>query len=199
MARGCGDSEDHAVLLCNLLLGFGLDAFVIVGVNSEGAHAWVMTRTPSDTGSKPKITFWESLTGTKIDSDDPRAHRLYSKVGCVFNHQTFFANIQADDRCVNTNWNLKDEYSWKAMDPGYINIIKPNSICAYLMPSPLGDIGSEEKMLENILKDKVGGYRSSELHLGTTWDNSLGYLLSTALVNYETERIGGYTFAADEF
>jgi len=45
MARACGDSEDHAVLLCNLLLGFGLDAFVIVGINSEGSHAWVMTRT----------------------------------------------------------------------------------------------------------------------------------------------------------
>lgn len=77
MARGCGDSEDHAVLLCNLLLGFGLDAFVVVGINSEGSHAWVMTKTQSDTGGKPKITFWESLTGMKIESDDPRAHRLF--------------------------------------------------------------------------------------------------------------------------
>jgi centrosomal protein CEP76 len=42
--QGCGDSEDHAVLLCNLLLGFGLDAYVIVGTNSEGSHAWVLTR-----------------------------------------------------------------------------------------------------------------------------------------------------------
>ena len=44
LSRGCGDSEDHAVLLCNLFLGFGLDAYVVVGTNSEGSHAWVMTR-----------------------------------------------------------------------------------------------------------------------------------------------------------
>jgi len=47
LARGCGDSEDHedhAVLLCNLLLGFGLDTYVCVGTNGEGSHAWVMQR-----------------------------------------------------------------------------------------------------------------------------------------------------------
>eukprot|EP00352_Strombidinopsis_acuminata_P009302 CAMPEP_0176377198 /NCGR_PEP_ID=MMETSP0126-20121128/28715_1 /TAXON_ID=141414 ORGANISM="Strombidinopsis acuminatum, Strain SPMC142" /NCGR_SAMPLE_ID=MMETSP0126 /ASSEMBLY_ACC=CAM_ASM_000229 /LENGTH=86 /DNA_ID=CAMNT_0017738929 /DNA_START=178 /DNA_END=438 /DNA_ORIENTATION=- len=42
LSRGCGDSEDHAVLLCNLLL----DAYVCVGTNSEGSHAWVLTRDP---------------------------------------------------------------------------------------------------------------------------------------------------------
>ena len=42
LARGCGDSEDHAVLLCNLLLGFGLDVYVCVGTNGEGSHAWVL-------------------------------------------------------------------------------------------------------------------------------------------------------------
>lgn len=44
LARGCGDSEDHAVLLCNLLTGFGLDVYVVVGTNGEGSHAWVMQR-----------------------------------------------------------------------------------------------------------------------------------------------------------
>lgn len=29
--QGAGDVEDHAVLLCSLLLGFGMDAFVCVG------------------------------------------------------------------------------------------------------------------------------------------------------------------------
>ena len=44
LARGCGDAEDHAVLLCNLLIGFGLDAYVAVGTNGEGSHAWVVER-----------------------------------------------------------------------------------------------------------------------------------------------------------
>ena len=44
-----GDCEDHAVLLCSLLLGFGLDAYVcIVGTvidnnENERDHLWVLT------------------------------------------------------------------------------------------------------------------------------------------------------------
>jgi len=123
MARGCGDSEDHALLLCNLLLGFGLDAFVCVGTNGEGSHAWVLTRTAVDRGHK--IQFWESLTGQKMDYDDPRAHRLFRTIGCVFNHKSFFANVQADDRVVNTNWKFEDEFMWKAMQASYINLLPP--------------------------------------------------------------------------
>jgi centrosomal protein CEP76 len=67
LARGCGDSEDHAVLLCNLLIGFGLDAYVCVGTNGEGSHAWVLQRqmraTQACVKQKPIITCWESLTG----------------------------------------------------------------------------------------------------------------------------------------
>lgn len=56
LARGCGDSEDHAVLLCNLLLGFGLDVNVAVGTNGEGSHAWVLQRQAqvSASGNKQK-------------------------------------------------------------------------------------------------------------------------------------------------
>ena len=53
--------------------------------------------------------------------DDPRVHRFYRTVGCVISNKAFFANIQADDRVVNTKWNLEDQYEWKAMNPSYIN------------------------------------------------------------------------------
>lgn len=54
-----GDCEDHANLLCSLLLGFGLEAFVCVGTKAKGVpHSWVMT-----CGTDGTITFWESLTG----------------------------------------------------------------------------------------------------------------------------------------
>ena len=53
------DAENHATLLCSLLLGFGLDAYVIVGTKAKGIpHAWVMTL-----GTDGLVTFWESLTG----------------------------------------------------------------------------------------------------------------------------------------
>lgn len=62
LSRGCGDSEDHAVLLCNLLLGYSLEAYICLGTNSEGAHAWVLTKSMIES-SKKKVQFWESLTG----------------------------------------------------------------------------------------------------------------------------------------
>jgi len=67
------------------------------------------------------------------------------------------------------------------------------------MPPTISNIPFEEKAIEGLLKDRIGGLRKKESDLATTWDGQLGYLLSTALANYETERIGGFTFAADEF
>ena len=60
------DCEDHSLLLCSLLLGFGLNAFVCVGCKKGGvAHTWVMTVAPD--GS---VTFWESLTGERLLSQE---------------------------------------------------------------------------------------------------------------------------------
>lgn len=58
------DCEDHAVLLCSLLLGFGLNAYVCVGTKAKGAaHTWVMTISPEG-----EVTFWESLTAHRYSA-----------------------------------------------------------------------------------------------------------------------------------
>ncbi len=38
-----GSVEDHCHLLCSLLLGMGLRAYVCVGSTSKGEHSWVLT------------------------------------------------------------------------------------------------------------------------------------------------------------
>ncbi len=45
LAEGRGTVQDHATLLCSLFLGFGLDAYVVLGSCTDGAHCWVLTRT----------------------------------------------------------------------------------------------------------------------------------------------------------
>lgn len=102
LTKGYGDVEDHAVLLAGLLLGFGLDAYVCIGSSGEGPHAWVITL-------GERITFWETINGQRLLHDDPRIHRYYRKIGCVFNHKHFYANIQLDDIVANTNWDLDNE------------------------------------------------------------------------------------------
>ena len=55
------DVEDHCCLLCSLLLGYGLEAYVCLGTKTSGhAHSWVVT-----IGNEGGVTFWESLTGQR--------------------------------------------------------------------------------------------------------------------------------------
>jgi hypothetical protein len=82
-----GNVEDHSVLLCNLLLGWGLDAFVATGTIFSAAkaaaglgkahsggktainirpHIWVVTIDHIDEKST-KVTHWESLTGSQFE------------------------------------------------------------------------------------------------------------------------------------
>lgn len=111
--------------------------------------------------------------------DDPRVHRFYRTVGCVFNHKSFFANIQTDDKVINTSWDLEDEYMWKAMNRTKISKLQPsNGYGQHLMPSLPVNIADEERTLEKILKDKIEGVRRTEGgNLRTNWDDKLGYLL----------------------
>lgn len=128
MARGAGDAEAHAVLLCNLLIGFGLDCYVAVGTNNEGAHAWVVERQIRPAKSRKEgrqyFTFlWESLHGTMVQPNDPTVGGFFKTVGCVFNHRSFYANLQAEDRVSKVSWDLDNERHWKAMDQSRIKAL----------------------------------------------------------------------------
>ena len=99
LAKGWGDCEDHSVLLCNLLIGFGLNAFVCIGMSNQGRYTWVMHKQiPASTPVEPtKTVFWDSLTGVRMEADDNRISRCYKSVSCVFNNKEFYANIQEND------------------------------------------------------------------------------------------------------
>ena len=62
-----GDFEDHAVYLCNLLLGMNLDAYVCCGrlhtaKKGEKRHVWVMVRDEDGL-----VRFWETSTGDDLE------------------------------------------------------------------------------------------------------------------------------------
>ena len=195
MAIGKGDVEDHSVLLCNLLLGFGLDAYVAVGLSINGPHVWVLTRSKLD-NKKYKITFWESLTGQRLDVDDPKIFRFYKHIHCAFSNLAFYANIQAQDTVFNTIYIFEDDNQWKSVPKDKIEaLVKYND-------TPFLDIVNRDNYkieveIEKEIKSKISKYRKSilfdkylGLDINTQWDNKLSYLISPALVNYELERVG---------
>ncbi|XP_040126620.2 centrosomal protein of 76 kDa isoform X3 [Ictidomys tridecemlineatus] len=205
-----GDCEDHANLLCSLLLGYGLEAFVCVGTKAKAVpHAWVMT-----CGTDGTITFWESLTGHRyihkpINPDEPplaeQAKPLYPyrTIGCVFNHQMFLGNCQPSDAVETCVFDLNDESKWKPMSEEAIKSVCAPGATTSLPPFPplcasTIDASVTSNEIEMQLRLLVSEHRK-DLGLTTVWEDQLSYLLSPALASYEFERTTSISAGNEEF
>lgn len=156
-----------------------------------------MTIDSSSELKKPKCIFWESLTGQRFELSDPRIHRFYRTIAKIFNDKASYINIQPDDRVISTIYDLEDDTLWtekksKATDIEY------SPYQTSLMQNTT-DVYEEQRVLERLLKERIVGYRASEIQSNTTWDNQLGYLLNQALLSYELQRISNQKFSEDEF
>lgn len=181
-----GEAEEHALLLCSLLLGFGLDAYVCLGTDGGGTHAWVLTRSVDGA-----LTFWESLTGQQYPMPGPHP---YTELACVFSHQALYANTQASASLEHCSLELDDPSAWMAMEPSLLSSVTPMPTAA-LRPSTLRDVSGLEHQCEATLRRLVDEHRAA-LGLaspGVVWDDELGYRLAPALASYETERWTGHT------
>jgi centrosomal protein CEP76 len=217
-----GDVEDHCTLLCNILLGFGLDAYVAIGISINGPHCWVITRGVTEVNTNSNIinnsisnninkntlnnitkvyniTFWESLTGQRIEVSDPKVFRFYKKIHCVFSDKAFYANVQPDDTVFNTSYVFENETLWKNIPQEKIESLQKYDFSPELcLTNVITDIHKLEINLENDLKTRVLHYRKS-LEMSSQFDNRLSYLLSPALCNYELERVSNSTYGNEEF
>eukprot|EP00741_Cyanophora_paradoxa_P012378 tig00020610_g11960.t1 len=193
LCKGSGDVADHAVLLCSLLLGFNLDAYVAIGTDGAGPHAWVVTRGPGD-----RVTFWESTTGVRYaHGADAALGRRYRTVGCLFNHRAFYANNQPSDEAAGCSFELEDPALWRPMDPAALAPLRrvPGvALVASTVPAQ-----ATEEALEAALRSLVDAHRRSSSLGGAVWDEGLAYLLAPALSAYEHERLTGVALAPDDF
>lgn len=181
-----GDVASHATLLCSLLLGFGLDAYCVVGARaSDGGratHMWVATRRKTGPFAFD-VTFWEPTTGERFGPTD--AHP-YASVGSAFNHASFFANIQESDSPVTCDFDLDCDTKWKAMNPIKLRLV-PRLPVPPLLWIPL-DVRGMEVDFEATIRASVAAHRTT-LGLPTQWDARLGVALTQALVSYEQQRV----------
>eukprot|EP00798_Chlamydomonas_sp_ICE-L_P007054 gene7054-150_t len=174
----------HAGVLASLLLGFGLDAWIVVGRLLSGAgHMWVVTR-----GAFAEPCFWEPATGLRYLPTD--AHDWpYMSVACVFNHQKLFASCQQDDTAASSSFVLEEPTLWRQL------AVEPNDVAGpswsgielaappYL-PSHMQEL---EARLESVVREHLTTHRHNQLGVpgSTSWDMGLGHLLMPALTAYE--------------
>ncbi|RUS90786.1 hypothetical protein EGW08_001405 [Elysia chlorotica] len=211
LCRNRGDCEDHAVLLCSLLLGFGLDAYICVGTKVKGSvHVWVMTVSADGR----LITFWESLNGHRyvhepINPNAPPMAKIqrpkypYKTIGCIFNHQSFYANSQASDSVEVCQFDIHNEAHWKSMSSdAIVSVCGSGSSTSWPVPPPLSPSTLDHHLLSNDLEQQlkilVVEHRRDQ-GLTSSWDDQLSYILTPALAAYETERITGITAGNEEF
>ncbi|TGZ75343.1 hypothetical protein CRM22_000445 [Opisthorchis felineus] len=117
LARNRGDVADHANLLCSLLLGFGLDAYVMIGTRRfcesgtddadlnastlAKSYIWVAVFHVDSS----VVLFWDAVSGRRhvqaLDSSrGDRKASSYKTVDCLYNHNSFYANIQPSNELV---------------------------------------------------------------------------------------------------
>jgi centrosomal protein CEP76 len=211
LVKNRGDCENHSILLCNLLLGFGLDAYVCVGTKIKNQpHTWVVTLSYDYN----EVVFWESLTGNRylhlfINPDDPPLDKNivikhpYKTVGCIFNHRTFYANMQSLANVDTCNFNLKDQSKWKAMSEDAITTVcTPSFVSTIPYLPPLCQNQLDATLISNDLERQLRALvvlHRQEIGLNTQWDDHLSYILNPALSSYETERVTGVSIGNEEF
>lgn len=113
ICRMQGSTEDHALLLCSLLLGWGLDAWVAMGVATEPADdededapakespcSWVVTfEHDADRPAFPTVTFWDAVNGTQFEdvtgaaTGEVGSHH-FKELHALFNDKVFAVNVQ---------------------------------------------------------------------------------------------------------
>lgn len=114
ICRMQGSVEDHALLLCSLLLGWGLDAWVALGTATEPLtdendddtpkkefpYCWVVTMEhDASRPAFPTITFWDAADGTQFKdvtgvAEGQLAPHHFKELHALFNHKVFAVNVQ---------------------------------------------------------------------------------------------------------
>lgn len=112
-----GDEEEHAILLCNMFLGLAkmpegraldIESWCVLGhAVPEGRTSYVLTRHDGDQ------LLWNPASG--------RSHRLHDnhcplqRVGCVFNSENVWANVQRHSAPAMISWDLGQTKAWRPL------------------------------------------------------------------------------------
>ena len=178
LSTGCASKEEAALLLCGLLLGFGLDAWCVIGRLKNGVgHTWVMTR-----GPMAEVRFWEPASGQTYGIEDAQSWP-YQSIGCVFNDRCVAANLQSSS-IGSESYLIEDPRAWSIFEVLRSDVPGPSWV-PLTLTAPLSDSDRRiEQEIEREVKELLLQHRKE---VGIKWDSSLDHLLMQALESYEIE------------
>ncbi|CAH8464457.1 unnamed protein product [Heterobilharzia americana] len=213
VSANCGDIPDHANLLCSLLLGYGLEAYVALGTSqfnmnkqiittSLHPYAWVVVCSDD----YHKITFWDSITGCRYIHIAGCCNQTiypspFCTIGCIYNHTSFYANIQSTDKVMDCLFNLKDSSKWRSMSSEVIQTVhKHSSLYLRKLNPPIQNLDEITIHCCENLRCLADKWRIEKLGCDNNylweWDNTLEQLLLPLISSYETDqkRLSNYCY-----
>lgn len=182
-----GHPCNHATLLCSLLLGFGLDAYCCIGALEEAddkTGVCVITRVKERSGAYT-VTVWNPTTGARTPVSG--AHPFVT-ADCMFNHRSFFANIQVANRILTTSFDVNNEEFWKPIVNLKLRNLPRFPVAPLLSTPPLTH--TDERSLEMGVRARIESYRDG-IGLQTQYNDDISYTLAQALQTYEQQRVAG--------
>ncbi|VDL89743.1 unnamed protein product [Schistocephalus solidus] len=136
ISRNRGSVADHANLLCSILLGFGLAAYVAIGIRAEGSCSHANSGPPQDADKPPyyawvivfddfrkeEVVIFDAVSGgrlwhisgvpwdwgnSKSTSASDSPIGPSDSIDCIYNHREFYANIQPTTSISSISLNLR--------------------------------------------------------------------------------------------
>jgi len=162
-----GDEEEHAILLCNFFLGLAktataegdraldLQAWCVLGhAIPEGHSAYVLTK------CEGQRLLWNPATGNAHELHD--SHCPLQRVGCLFNADNVWANVQRHASPSMITWDVSHARAWRplftAKDPSPVL----GTVQVELLQFPAIDepaIEHVEQVVENALCRNMENWR----------------------------------------
>uniref|UniRef100_A0A0V0J883 Centrosomal protein of n=2 Tax=Schistocephalus solidus TaxID=70667 RepID=A0A0V0J883_SCHSO len=195
ISRNRGSVADHANLLCSILLGFGLAAYVAIGIRAEGSCSHANSGPPQDADKPPyyawvivfddfrkeEVVIFDAVSGgrlwhisgvpwdwgnSKSTSASDSPIGPSDSIDCIYNHREFYANIQPTTSISSISLNLRDSKSWRPFAAEAMDLLfVDGSLALQRLLPPSIDTTAVSELLETQLKDTATKWRRNQLLL----------------------------------
>ena len=123
------------------------------------------------------------MTGIQYTNTEKHHFRT---IGCLFNNQALYANIQVTDSAERLKINFSDNSHWKKLE----NDGSSAAPSFALKPPSFVDTYTTEMEVELVLKQLIEFYRKDH-YLSCLWDESMSQLLGQSLWSMEFGKLSG--------
>jgi coiled-coil and C2 domain-containing protein 2A len=179
-----GDEEEHAILLCNYFLFTCIPSWVVLGNGvPEGSTAYVLSGHPTGVG----FLLWDPCTGEHYQQYDP--HCPLTTVGCIFDSQNVWGNIQSFDDPGRMNLDVLSGKQWAPLFKDDVPVLSSLQVedLQYHDSNP-DQIGHIEKQLDTLVMNRIQTWRTEKAQI-TRWNRHATSVLKSALQRCE-EKFG---------